>query len=76
MAAAVQATNTVPAQVARTNPVLQVPVVTRKSICPALIRTSTVAQVQTASIRINQKTRTERKVPEGKQQNHRSVQGE
>jgi len=62
MAAALQATSTVPApQVARTSPV--VPVVTRISICPALIRTSTIAQVQTANIRINQKTRTERKVP-------------
>ena len=62
MAAALQATSTVPAlQVARISPV--VPVVTRISICPALIRTSTIAQVQTANIRINQKTRTERKVP-------------
>lgn len=66
MAAALQATSTVPApQVARTSPVVLVPVGTRISICPALIRTSTIAQVQTASIRINQRTRTERKVPEG-----------
>jgi hypothetical protein len=63
MAAAVQATSTVPApQAARTGQILQVPVGTRKSICPTLIRTSTVAQVQTENIRINQKTRTERKV--------------
>lgn len=64
MAAALQAISTVPApQVARISPVVQVPVVKRISICPARIRTSTIAQVQTANIRINQKTRTERKVP-------------
>jgi hypothetical protein len=60
MAAAVQATSTVPA---RTSTVVQVPVGTRKNMGLAPTGTSTVVPAQIASIRTNQKTETEIKVP-------------
>jgi hypothetical protein len=63
MAAAVQATSTVPA---RTNTVVQVPVGARKGMGLAQTETSTVAPVQIASIRPNQKTETEVKVSSGR----------